>query len=49
VIREYTDLDATECYGASGVAEWTAEQWKEQVGSKEVTAFFFFILRLRRA
>ncbi|KAM0930615.1 hypothetical protein ACQ4PT_000868 [Festuca glaucescens] len=35
VIREYTDLDATECYGASGVAEWTAEQWKEEVGSKE--------------
>ncbi|KAM0865318.1 hypothetical protein ACQ4PT_043361 [Festuca glaucescens] len=36
VIREYTDLDATECYGASGVAEWTTEQWKEEVGSKEI-------------
>ncbi|KAM0833126.1 hypothetical protein ACQ4PT_064459 [Festuca glaucescens] len=40
VIREYTDLDATECYGASGVAEWTAEQWKEEVGSKEVVKIY---------
>ncbi|PNT67584.1 hypothetical protein BRADI_3g29287v3 [Brachypodium distachyon] len=36
VISEYTDLDATECYGASGVGGWSAEHWKEEVGSKEI-------------
>ncbi|GJM84854.1 hypothetical protein PR202_ga00564 [Eleusine coracana subsp. coracana] len=38
VIGEYTDLDAVECHGSSGVGEWTAEDWKEQIGSKEVSA-----------
>jgi endoribonuclease Dicer len=38
VIEEYTDLDAVECHGASGVGEWTAEDWNEQIGSKEVSA-----------
>lgn len=38
MIREYTDLDATECYGASGVGEWSAERWKKEVGTKEVSA-----------
>ncbi|XP_062205319.1 LOW QUALITY PROTEIN: endoribonuclease Dicer homolog 3b-like [Phragmites australis] len=36
VIREYTDLDAVECHGASGVGEWSAEHWKEEIGSKEI-------------
>ncbi|RLN16547.1 hypothetical protein C2845_PM02G11130 [Panicum miliaceum] len=36
VIREYTDLDAVECHGASGVGEWSARQWKEAIGTKEI-------------
>ncbi|CAL4933981.1 unnamed protein product [Urochloa decumbens] len=36
VIREYTDLDAAECHGASGVGDWNARQWKEAIGSKEI-------------
>jgi endoribonuclease Dicer len=38
VIREYTDLDAVECHGASGVGDWNARQWKEAIGTKEVRA-----------
>lgn len=34
---EYTDLDAVECHGASGVGEWTVNDWKEQIGNKEVS------------
>uniref|UniRef100_K4AJR2 Uncharacterized protein n=1 Tax=Setaria italica TaxID=4555 RepID=K4AJR2_SETIT len=36
VIREYTDLDAVECHGASGVGDWNARQWKEAIGTKEI-------------
>ncbi|KAG0549124.1 hypothetical protein BDA96_01G228300 [Sorghum bicolor] len=36
VIREYTDLDAVECHGASGVGDWNAKRWKEAIGSKEI-------------
>nr|CAB3494370.1 unnamed protein product [Digitaria exilis] len=35
VIREYSDLDAVECHGASGVTDWSACQWKEAIGTKE--------------
>ncbi|ONM05636.1 dicer-like 102 [Zea mays] len=35
VIREYTDLDAVECHGASGVGHWNAKRWKEAIGTKE--------------
>lgn len=38
VIREYTDLDAVECHGASGVGHWNAKRWKEAIGTKEVRA-----------
>ncbi|KAL6883304.1 hypothetical protein ACP4OV_010718 [Aristida adscensionis] len=36
VILEYTDLDVVECHGASGVGDWSAERWKEEIGSKEI-------------
>ncbi|CAD6212969.1 unnamed protein product [Miscanthus lutarioriparius] len=36
VIREYTDLDAMECHGASGVGEWNAKRWKEAIGTNEI-------------
>ncbi|VAH04530.1 unnamed protein product [Triticum turgidum subsp. durum] len=36
VIREYTDLDAAECYGASGVGDWSTDRWNKEVGSKEI-------------
>uniref|UniRef100_A0A0E0M8Z7 Uncharacterized protein n=1 Tax=Oryza punctata TaxID=4537 RepID=A0A0E0M8Z7_ORYPU len=36
VIREYTDLDAMMCSGASGVGEWGADHWKDEVGRKEI-------------
>ncbi|PWZ54428.1 Endoribonuclease Dicer 3b [Zea mays] len=36
VIREYTDFDAVECHGASGVGHWNAKRWKEAIGTKEV-------------
>ncbi|KAF8723143.1 hypothetical protein HU200_022299 [Digitaria exilis] len=36
VIREYSDLDAVECHGASGVTDWSACQWKEAIGTKEI-------------
>uniref|UniRef100_A0A0D9XKU7 Uncharacterized protein n=1 Tax=Leersia perrieri TaxID=77586 RepID=A0A0D9XKU7_9ORYZ len=36
VIREYTDLDVMKCSGASGVAEWGADHWKEEVRRNEI-------------
>ncbi|KAL6643233.1 hypothetical protein ACP70R_021414 [Stipagrostis hirtigluma subsp. patula] len=51
VICEYTDLDAVECHGASGVGGWSAERWKEEIGSKEIVVITpqIFLDALRHA
>ncbi|KAE8819016.1 Endoribonuclease Dicer-3b-like protein [Hordeum vulgare] len=36
VIREYTDLDVAECYGASVSANWSTDRWNKEVGSKDI-------------
>uniref|UniRef100_J3N3J6 Uncharacterized protein n=1 Tax=Oryza brachyantha TaxID=4533 RepID=J3N3J6_ORYBR len=36
VFREYTDLDAMKCSGASGVGEWGVDHWRKEVGRNEI-------------
>ncbi|XP_038975924.1 endoribonuclease Dicer homolog 3b-like [Phoenix dactylifera] len=36
VIRDHTEFDVAEYYGAKKIGEWSAEFWKKEVGSRDV-------------
>ncbi|XP_020094858.1 endoribonuclease Dicer homolog 3b-like isoform X2 [Ananas comosus] len=36
VIRDYTDFDVAEYYGATGTGYWSAESWRKEVSNREI-------------
>ncbi|KAG1355239.1 putative Endoribonuclease Dicer [Cocos nucifera] len=43
VIRDHTEFDVAEYYGAKGIGEWSAECWKKEVGNKDVILLALYV------
>lgn len=42
VIRDYTDFDVAEYYGATGTGYWSAQSWRKEVSTREVILFSIY-------
>lgn len=43
VIRDHTEFDVAEYYGAKGIGEWIVECWKKEVGNRDVIVLALYI------